>query len=176
MTSNKINVVRAFIGTINRRSPSEISELMTVDHTFVDSGGRVESGRQKMVAAWSEYFRAFPDFTIAVETILGNDEVVAAFGSTSGTYNGKRGLVAENRIEMPAAWRAPSCLPCLPRRSARESRQPDTSIRISSSSAGGSGYEPSSARGTQAISWPSTGRGSVCRTHLKNRSSTHRSA
>ena len=28
------------------------------------------------------------------------------FGSASGTYNGKRGLVPGNRIEMPAAWRA----------------------------------------------------------------------
>jgi len=31
---------------------------------------------------------------------------VAAFGSAAGTYNGKRGLVPENRIEMPAAWKA----------------------------------------------------------------------
>ena len=43
MTSD-LNVVEAFIAAINRRRPSEISELMTEDHTFVDSGGRVESG------------------------------------------------------------------------------------------------------------------------------------
>jgi hypothetical protein len=31
---------------------------------------------------------------------------VAVFGSASGTYNGRRGLVPENRIGMPAAWKA----------------------------------------------------------------------
>ena len=106
MTSNEIDVVKAFIAAINRRSPPEISDLMTEDHTFVDSAGKVESGRQNMTAGWNEYFRMFPDYTILVETILGDSELVAVFGSASGTYNGKRGLVPENRIEMPAAWRA----------------------------------------------------------------------
>ena len=31
---------------------------------------------------------------------------MAVFGSASGNYNGKRGLVPENRIAMPAAWKA----------------------------------------------------------------------
>jgi len=106
MTSNEIDVVKAFIAAINRRSPPEISDLMTEDHTFVDSAGKVQSGRQNMTAGWNEYFRMFPDYTIVVETILGDSELVAVFGSTSGTYNGKRGVVPENRIEMPAAWRA----------------------------------------------------------------------
>jgi ketosteroid isomerase-like protein len=79
---------------------------MTEDHTFVDSAGRVESGRQNIIAGWNEYFRMFPDYTILVETILGDRELVAVFGSASGTYNGKRGPVPENRIQMAAAWRA----------------------------------------------------------------------
>jgi ketosteroid isomerase-like protein len=106
MIENETDVVMAFIAAINRRSPPEISDLMTEDHTFVDSVGKVESGRQKMTAGWKEYFRLFPDYTVQVETILGQGELVAVFGSASGTYNGKRGLVPENRIEMPAAWRA----------------------------------------------------------------------
>jgi hypothetical protein len=79
---------------------------MTEDHTFVDSGGRVESGRENMTAGWKEYFRMFPDYEIKVESMLGDQSLVAVFGSASGTYNGKRGLVPENRIEMPAAWKA----------------------------------------------------------------------
>lgn len=50
MTSHEIDVVKAFIEAINRRSVPEISTLMTEDHTFVDSRGGVESGREKMVA------------------------------------------------------------------------------------------------------------------------------
>jgi ketosteroid isomerase-like protein len=106
MTSTQIDVVNAFVAAINRRNPHEICDLMTEDHTFVDSGGRVESGRQKMTAGWQEYFRMFPDYTIHVETILADHDLVAVFGSASGTYHGKRGAVLENRIEMPAAWRA----------------------------------------------------------------------
>jgi ketosteroid isomerase-like protein len=106
MTSNEIDVVKAFVAAINRRSPPEISDLMTEDHVFVDSGGRVESGRQNMIAGWGHFFRLFPDYTILIETILGDHELVAVFGSASGTYHGKRGPVPENRIEMPAAWRA----------------------------------------------------------------------
>jgi hypothetical protein len=101
-----MDVVAAFIAAINRRDPSEISGLMTEDHTFVDSGGRRESGRENMVAGWKEYFRMFPDYKIDVDSILGDKNLVAVFGSASGTYNGKRGLVPENRIEMPAAWKA----------------------------------------------------------------------
>jgi ketosteroid isomerase-like protein len=105
MTSDRI-VVETFIAAINRRNPSEISDLMTVDHTFVDSVGNIMSGREKMSVAWEQYFRLFPDFKIEIESILEDKGHVAVFGSTSGTYNGKRGLVPENRIEMPAAWKA----------------------------------------------------------------------
>lgn len=48
----------------------------------------------------------FPDYKIQIERILGDKALVAVFGSASGTYNGKRGPVQENRIEMPAAWKA----------------------------------------------------------------------
>jgi ketosteroid isomerase-like protein len=106
MTSNEIRVVKNFIAAINRRAPSEISNLMTEDHTFIDSGGAVQSGRENMTGGWEQYFRMFPDYKIQVESILGDKNLVAVFGSASGTYNGKRGLVAENRIEMPAAWKA----------------------------------------------------------------------
>jgi uncharacterized protein (TIGR02246 family) len=106
MTSNEINVVKAFIAAINRRDPAAIAALMTEDHTFVDSGGSIQSGRENMTAGWKEYFRMFPDYEIHVERMLADKGLVAVFGSASGTYNGKRGLVPENRIVMPAAWRA----------------------------------------------------------------------
>ena len=106
MTSSKISVVEAFIAAINRHNPSEIRDLMTKDHPFVDSAGRIESGRENMTAGWKEFFRMFPDYEIHVERLLADKAVVAVFGATSGTYNGKRGLVPENRIGMPAAWKA----------------------------------------------------------------------
>jgi hypothetical protein len=106
MTSREINVVAAFIAAINRHVPSEISAIMTEDHTFVDSGGRSRSGRANMTAGWEEYFRLFPYYRIEAERMLADKTLVAVFGSASGTYSGKRGLIPENRIEMPAAWKA----------------------------------------------------------------------
>ena len=106
MTSSAIDVVRAFIAAINRRDPTDISGLMAEDHTFVDSAGTAVSGRQTMTAGWTGYFGMFPDYEIRVDCILADETRVAVFGSAAGTYNGKRGLVPENRIEMPAAWQA----------------------------------------------------------------------
>lgn len=98
--------VKAFVAAINQGDPARLSELMTEDHTFVDSGGTVESGRSKMTKGWTEYFRMFPDYEVEVDRILHDGNLVAAFGKARGTYNGKRGLVPANRIEMPAAWQA----------------------------------------------------------------------
>jgi ketosteroid isomerase-like protein len=106
MSTTAMDVVRAFVGAINRRSPTDIADLMTADHMFVDSAGGVMAGREKMTGAWKEYFRLFPDYSIRIESILDDGPLVAVFGIASGTYSGKRGPVAANRIEMPAAWRA----------------------------------------------------------------------
>lgn len=106
MSSDSIGVVKAFIHAINERSLPSISDLMTEDHTFVDSVGRAISGREQMTTGWETYYRLFPDYAIVVEEIVAHAEFVAVFGSVSGTFNGKRGLVPENRITMPAAWRA----------------------------------------------------------------------
>ena len=99
-------VVEVFINAINRHDLSKLSSLMADDHTFVDSTGRTESGRANMVAGWNAYFMMFPDYEIVVEKMVGEGTFVAIFGSAAGTYDGKRGRVPENRIQMPAAWRA----------------------------------------------------------------------
>jgi ketosteroid isomerase-like protein len=106
MSSNECHVVEAFIAAINRRDLSELSSLMAEDHTFVDSAGGIHSGRATMTTGWQHYFQMFPDYKIQVENLLADEDLVAVFGSASGTYNGKRGLVAENRITMSAAWKA----------------------------------------------------------------------
>jgi limonene-1,2-epoxide hydrolase len=106
MLPQEIEVVKAFIAAINRRAPLEISGLMTEDHVLVDSGGQALSGRQNVAAGWEAFLRMFPDYQIQIESILGNKSMVAVFGSASGTFQGKRGLVPQNRIKMPAAWKA----------------------------------------------------------------------
>ena len=106
MLSIEVNIVRAFVAAINRQDVAEMGRLMSDDHQFIDSSGRSVSGRDTMIAGWLQYFRMFPDYEIKVESIVADSERVAVFGSAHGTYNGKRGLVAANRIEMPAALKA----------------------------------------------------------------------
>ena len=106
MNFSSHSVVEAFIAAINRRDPAGLSALMSEDHTFVDARGTTTTGRDDMLACWKEFFRMFPDYKIQIEKLLADNRVVAIFGSSSGTYNGKRGMVAENMIAMPAAWKA----------------------------------------------------------------------
>jgi len=106
MESNEISIARAFIAAINQGDVSQLSSLMTEDHTFVSSQGTIDSGRENMTKGWEEYLRMFPDYKVEIQNILQDGNLVAAFGYASGTYNGRRGLIPENRIEMPAAWKA----------------------------------------------------------------------
>jgi ketosteroid isomerase-like protein len=106
INSKAAEVVWSFIEAINRHDVVEISALMTRDHSFIDPAGRLVTGRDAMIEGWTGYFRMFPDYKILIEQIVADGSVVAAFGSASGTFNGKRGLVPANKIEMPAAWKA----------------------------------------------------------------------
>ena len=99
-------VVEAFIGAINRHDLAGLASLMAPDHSFVNSAGAALTGRERVIEAWRQYFLMFPDYRLTVERTLSDGALVAAFGSATGTYNGRRGLVAQNTISMPAAWRA----------------------------------------------------------------------
>jgi len=106
MDTKEITVFKSFVKAINQADLTELESLMTEDHTFIDAAGTKETGRKKMIEGWSSYFKMFPDYKIEIEDIIQENEIVGAFGTASGTYNGKRGLVPENIIKMPAAWRA----------------------------------------------------------------------
>lgn len=53
MISQDTNIIAAFSAAINRHDVAAMADLMTEDHTFVDSWGRPMSGRKEMVAAWT---------------------------------------------------------------------------------------------------------------------------
>ena len=106
MSSKEIHVFKAFVNAMNQADIAELNMLMPEDHIFVDVRGRTEVGREKMIKGWKTYFEMFPDYKIEIENIIQDKEIVGAFGTATGTYNGKRGLVPQNIIKMPAAWRA----------------------------------------------------------------------
>lgn len=106
MKTNEINVVCAFNDAINEGDVERLSSLMTKDHTFIDSTGNAVMGSEKMMEGWRGFFQMFPDYKNNIEGFLQEGNTVMAYGSVCCTYNGNRGLVAENRIKMPASWKA----------------------------------------------------------------------
>jgi limonene-1,2-epoxide hydrolase len=106
MKHGNIKIARAFVAAINRGNLPGLSQLMAAEYTFVDSLGNAYSGRRKGTAGWRHFLSMFPDYKIRISHALQLGNTVALFGSASGTYNGKRGLVPRNRIRMTGAWRA----------------------------------------------------------------------
>ena len=106
MESVEIEVVKAFIDAINSQDINSLGKLMTEDHTFIDGNGGITTGRDKILSGWPEYYDMFPDYVVNIESIHQDGDIVAVFGSTSGTYNGKEGMKPENKVGGPAAWKA----------------------------------------------------------------------
>jgi ketosteroid isomerase-like protein len=99
MQSSAVDAALAFVDRINHRDPAGLAALMTEDHRFVDGLGQTVHGRGAMEAGWRGYFGAFPDYSITVENILSDGDVVAMFGTA-------RGSQAAHHWQIPAAWKA----------------------------------------------------------------------
>ena len=106
MSSKEILIFKAFVNAINKADLEELNKLMSEDHIFIDSAGTKDEDRENMIKGWKTYFEMFPDYKIEIEDIIQGKEIIGAFGTATGTYKGKRGLVPQNVIKMPAAWRA----------------------------------------------------------------------
>lgn len=102
-----IDVALEFVGRINRRDVDLLCELMTEDHRFIDSDGTVTvSDRESMREGWRRYYDMVPDYRIDIEEKFGSGNVVVLLGVASGTYAVDGELMADNRWETPAAWKA----------------------------------------------------------------------
>ena len=100
-----IEVARVFVEAINSGDADRLADLMTEDHTFVDSDGSEHSGRYDMRRGWADYYSMVPDFRIRVQHEASGDDVVALFGVAEGTFADKGELKPENHWRVPAAWR-----------------------------------------------------------------------
>lgn len=97
--------VISFVEKINEHDVDGLVELMSEDHTFIDSMGTVVRGKKEMKNAWKGYFKWFPDYEITIiNTLLTNDSV-GIFGIAKGTFNSEDPS-DKDKFEIPAAWRA----------------------------------------------------------------------
>lgn len=101
-----MDIVLAFMKSINAHDAAGLATLMSEDHEFIDSLGKVVKGREAMRKGWQSYFRFCPDYGIRHDDIFENGETVVAFGKAGGTISIEGRLPPENRWETPAAWKA----------------------------------------------------------------------
>jgi uncharacterized protein (TIGR02246 family) len=102
------NTVLSFIDRINAHDVDGIVALLTDDYTFVNSSGDHFEGRQFMRDTWAAQFAEHPDFQINVQRVVADDEAVAVFGMSTGTYAPDGALRDETHWEVPAAF---LCIP-----------------------------------------------------------------
>ncbi|MCB0832656.1 MAG: nuclear transport factor 2 family protein [Bacteroidetes bacterium] len=103
---NNIDLTKAFIDRINTHDVNGLIQMMSEDHTFIDSIGSVVHGRKELERAWTGYFRLFPDYKITVKDIFGEGNKVAVFGTAAATYSPSGHLYPDHHWEIPAAWEA----------------------------------------------------------------------
>ena len=57
-----VSIVSRFNARINAANLDGSASMLTDDHRFIDSAGAIVSGRAAVIAAWTSFFKAFPDY------------------------------------------------------------------------------------------------------------------
>ena len=101
-------VVNAFNDCITDRDLDGLGELMSDDHLFADTGGNTWLGRAACVAAWSDFFAAFPDYRNVFDRVLVHGDLAIAIGESISPHpmlSGPAIWVVRVNKERVAEWR-----------------------------------------------------------------------
>jgi hypothetical protein len=98
-------IILDFVDAINCTNVDRISDLMTIDHLFIDSQDNRTVGKDAMREAWIGYFGLFPDYKIEINEIFEKDSLFCILGYASGTYMNLTNDY-NNHWRIPAAWTA----------------------------------------------------------------------
>lgn len=96
--------VLAFFDKINAHDVAGIVGLLADDYEYVNSSGDHFHGQTFMKETWADQFSKHPDFRIRVGRVVADEEAVAVFGFSEGTYAPDGKLRPENRWSVPAAF------------------------------------------------------------------------
>lgn len=105
-TAQPLEVVVEFIKRINAGNVDLLCELMTEDHLFQDALGKRFVGREMLRQGWKMYYAMVADYKIRGEDFFVDKNVVAIFGTASGTSKVDGKFSTEGFWEIPAAWKA----------------------------------------------------------------------
>lgn len=82
---------------INQQDLKGLSELMTRDHTFIDSLGNTTVGKNTMKNGWREFFKKYPDYRNVFTSVTTRNDYVVMVGYSTCSYPELNG---------PALWTA----------------------------------------------------------------------
>lgn len=101
-----LEVVVEFVKRINAGNVDSLCELMTEDHVFQDALGKRFIGRETLRGGWKAYFAEVSDYKIRPEDFFQEKNVLAMFGTASGTRKRDGKFSKDGFFEIPAAWKA----------------------------------------------------------------------
>lgn len=82
---------------INNRDINGLANLMTDDHTFIDTAESVVSGKASCVDAWRGFFDQYPDYKNIFTTVTSKGDTVTMIGYS---------ICSDERLEGEAIWTA----------------------------------------------------------------------
>jgi ketosteroid isomerase-like protein len=99
-SSQLILTALRFNEKINQQDLEGLAELMTEDHTFIDSDGAITKGKIAMKESWRNFFERYPDYRNTFTCVTVQDKVVVMVGYSTCSYKPLAG---------PNIWTAKIC-------------------------------------------------------------------
>jgi ketosteroid isomerase-like protein len=109
MDSSKIILTALkFNERINQQDPEGLAELMTDDHKFIDSAGKVTRGKSVMKEGWRDFFKKYPDYRNKFTSVTVQDNIVVMVGYSTCSFkplDGPNVWTARIRGGLVSEWR-----------------------------------------------------------------------
>jgi ketosteroid isomerase-like protein len=93
---NQKTVALQFNEYINNRDIFGLENLMTANHSFIDSGNNMVLGKDKVLEAWKRFFELFPDYRNEFENVRIQNDFVIITGHSS---------CSDKRLDGRAIWK-----------------------------------------------------------------------
>jgi ketosteroid isomerase-like protein len=107
-TRNMMSTALKFNEKINKQDLKGLTELMTEDHTFIDSEGKTVKGKSAMKKGWRQFFEKYPDYLNIFTCATTQNNLVVMVGYSTCSYkplSGANVWTAKIRGKRVSEWR-----------------------------------------------------------------------
>ena len=105
MSRSAFELIGSFVSAINAHNLTAMRSLMTEDHVFTDARGTKFFGADRMIDNWRQFFLAYPQYWISIDTNLAYGDRVGLFGEAGGKWR-VDGTIIPGSWKVSAAWLA----------------------------------------------------------------------